>query len=377
MYIEENATRINEKLIQLREKRNIIVWGAAENTVRLFQYTNISQYSIKGFADNQKAGTQFFGKAVMAPGDIVWSEVDAVVISSFYHENDIEEELYRKYAYFGMVVKLNEEGQAVPFYQHLSELDVRAPQDVQPIINRNEIYRNTHAGQRLFILCCGPSIQQMDLTVLRNEVTMAVHGFYLHKDIKIIRPQYYCNAPFHYGADWELDYVKEVKKYIGNSHYFYGITDKKMIETSGVYDEEEVNYYWYGSDSLLYEEIDFCNGIMPIQSVSILCIQLALYMGFKEIYLLGTEHDTIVTNKYTHFYNYFDSIDSPNNGETDPQGNMNNTFGYMLRCTYTLWEQYKVLKKLADKKGVKIYNATPAGVLDVFERVDFEALWRM
>ena len=98
-------------------------------------------------------------------------------------------------------------------------------------------------------------------------------------------------------------------------------------------------------------------------------------MGFQEIYLLGTEHDAIVTGKYSHFYQYSDSITSKENGETDAQGNLHSTFSIQLKCICRLWEQYEILKKIAEKKGSKIYNATPGGVLDVFERVDFNALW--
>lgn len=380
MYLEEKVIQMNARLEQLKGKNNIIIWGAAENTIRLLQYTTLAQYAVTDFVDNGKAGEQFCGKTVKAPGEVVWNGVDAVVISSFYHENSIEEELRKGYGFVGIIVKLNEAGQEVPFYKYLSQKDIRVPVNLQPIVDRNRMYKDIHKNKRLFILCCGPSIQEMDLTVLKEEITMAVHSFYLHKDIRTIRPNYYCSAQWSYSEELKeslgLKYAREIKKYMEDSKYFFCIRDKEMIEKSGAFDSNEVNYYYYGSigDSL-YEEIDFCQGVMPIQSVPILCLQLAIYMGFREIYLLGTEHDAIVTRQYSHFYHYDASIMSQENGETDSKGNLNDTFENLLGCTYTLWEQYKIVKRIAEKQGIKIYNATPMGILDVFERVDFRSLW--
>lgn len=380
MYLEEAILRINEKLQLLKGKKDIIVWGAAENTVRMFQFTTLAQYLITDFVDNGKAGERFFGKSVKAPKEIIWSDVDAVVISSFYHEDSIEEELRTEYGFIGTIIKLNETRQEVPFYKYLSRKNMKVQEEFQPILDRNIMFKDIHKNKRLFILCCGPSIKEMDLTVLKNEITMAVHSFYLHKDIGIIRPNYYCSAQWSYSDELKeslgLKFAKEIKKYMKDSKYFFCVRDREMIKKSGVYDLEEVNYYDYGNiGESLYDEIDFCQGIMPVQSVPILCLQLALYMGFQEIYLLGTEHDAILTGQYTHFYNYDDSIISQSNGETDIQGNLDYPFESILRDTYVLWEQYKLMKKFAERQGVRIYNATPNGILDVFERVDFQSLW--
>lgn len=36
---------------------------------------------------------------------------------------------------------------------------------------------------------------------------------------------------------------------------------------------------------------------------------------------------------------------------------------------------YQKIKKYADKKGIKIYNATRGGYLEIFERVNFDTLF--
>ncbi|MGK0327336.1 MAG: hypothetical protein ACJAYY_000301 [Paraglaciecola sp.] len=40
--------------------------------------------------------------------------------------------------------------------------------------------------------------------------------------------------------------------------------------------------------------IDLTKSIYRFQNISILSIQIAIYMGFKEIYLVGLDHDWIL-----------------------------------------------------------------------------------
>lgn len=41
MYLEESISLVNAKLVILNGKKYFAVWGADENTVRLFLYTDI------------------------------------------------------------------------------------------------------------------------------------------------------------------------------------------------------------------------------------------------------------------------------------------------------------------------------------------------
>ena len=62
MYLEEEIERINRRFYQLEGKKNTVIWGAAENTVRLFQYTDILRYNITQIVDKAKEGVNFFGR---------------------------------------------------------------------------------------------------------------------------------------------------------------------------------------------------------------------------------------------------------------------------------------------------------------------------
>ena len=88
-------------------------------------------------------------------------------------------------------------------------------------------------------------------------------------------------------------------------------------------------------------------------------MQLAAYMGFKEIYLLGVDFSYGGQKKneaYTHFYNE-KKITS---------------IGFVNLVTLA----YQSAKQYADEHGLKIYNATRGGKLEIFERINFDDLFK-
>ena len=97
-----------------------------------------------------------------------------------------------------------------------------------------------------------------------------------------------------------------------------------------------------------------------------MCLQLAVYMGFKEIYLLGVDH------------NY--SVTLLPNGEIAEDSSVKDYFSDSIKYTnipqiYKSTLAYLAAEKYAEDHGIKIYNATKGGKLDAFERVDFDCLF--
>ena len=91
-------------------------------------------------------------------------------------------------------------------------------------------------------------------------------------------------------------------------------------------------------------------------TVAFACLQLAVYMGFTEIYLLGIDCSYLKNSSGNYFYTQ-DTKDSQEHG-TD----------YMVLA-------YQSAKEYADTHGIKILNATRGGELEVFKRADFDTLF--
>ena len=87
-------------------------------------------------------------------------------------------------------------------------------------------------------------------------------------------------------------------------------------------------------------------------------IQIAIYMGFKEIYLMGVDCNYTVGTS-----NHFVEA-----GNTIPDEDIRTAYKRLL-CGYK--EVKKYLKKHRD---IKVYNATRGGMLEIFPRVDIDKI---
>jgi hypothetical protein len=83
-------------------------------------------------------------------------------------------------------------------------------------------------------------------------------------------------------------------------------------------------------------------------------LQIAIYMGFKDIYLLGCDCYYSPDPKKRHFLE---------TQRIDPDA---------MTAADRMLYAYKVVKRYADKYHIRIYNATRGGHLNVFERVSLE-----
>ena len=234
-------------------------------------------------------------------------------------------------------------------------------------------YKDMYKDHRCWIIGNGPSLVSEDLDQIKGEFSFAANKIYYIFSKTLWRPSVYmCQDPRVIQSI--LNDKTPEKYFINESNIFIS----KVLKNSAERIFEDPAYYRLCKGKGL-KDISFSNDfpvyVVEGLSVTYSMIQLAVYMGFKEIYLLGTEHDTLVALQYDHFYDKEESIISRSCEETDGTGKLNDTYSHQVQCTYNLWEQYKVLKKMAERKGVKIYNATIGGQLDIFERVDFKTLF--
>lgn len=100
------------------------------------------------------------------------------------------------------------------------------------------------------------------------------------------------------------------------------------------------------------------------QSVTIDAFELAFYMGFKEIYLLGVDHSFAVEIDADGKKHVDKNIDSHFKEDNDKS----------LYVSYkdALTKEFETCKRYADQHGVKVVNVTRGGKLEVFERDTLE-----
>jgi hypothetical protein len=245
-----------------------------------------------------------------------------------------------------------------------------------PLLEQNRELYNRHAGQRCFILATGSSIKQQDLKPLAAEHCIAVSNFFVHPDFKTIKPRYYCVAPYHppitEGA-WQA-WMVELDAGIGDATLFISLADKdRFSRACGGFARRKIHYPEFGGswELLLTRGLDLTKAIPSPQSVTIMALLAALYMGFSKIYLLGCDHDWILhLGDSYHFYD--EKLHALNrHGYNEWFGA---DVGSYCQDYVNLWQQYKAVGRIAQYQKAEILNATNGGMLDVFPRCRYETL---
>lgn len=220
--------------------------------------------------------------------------------------------------------------------------------------------KGVHEGERCFIVATGPSLTVEDLEVLyaHNEFCISMNRIFNIFDGTEWRPDYYVIEDAKMIEDLSEDIAKLDLKY-----KFVASVPESYWEIPGA--DSAIKYHMIVQDDIL-KEIRFSPDVSKYvyngRTVTYVCLQLAAYLGFKEIYLLGVD------------FNYSDNISGQENHfkgyEKDGKKVRLNPFRPEMSLS-----AYEKAKEYAETHHIKICNATRGGKLEVFERVNFDDLF--
>lgn len=233
-------------------------------------------------------------------------------------------------------------------------------------------YKDKHKNERVFILGNGPSLNETDLNLLEKENTIAMNRISMIYDkYKYWRPTYYffCSTEIKhkkYGAVWLSSVLSSI--FEPSTTSFIASMFKENIDPNN----NLKNIKWFHvlsetkpDDTGEIKEDSFSTNILDRIDKSgstINCaLQLAYYMGFSEIVLLGV--DGGITGK----------VEATN----DPNHFYNNNYEVVTSNQYRANQKLRNVHKLAlsvfnkNKPNVKIYNASVRTVLDTYPIIKF------
>lgn len=261
-------------------------------------------------------------------------------------------------------------------WKHLASSGIFDPEQ-RRVLAANRVFQNAHQGERGFILATGTSIKDQDLMPLRHETCIALNKFYLHKDYAAIKPRYHLiNAsPSHpmIGHELGLRWFREMEERLTGDVLFFNYPARRFIQEHGFFRNRRVHYLREGDSQRGFrkQEIDAARPLSPVHGAGPKTIQLALYLGFREIYLLGLDSDHLIrfaSQVPTHFYEPTESV-------LGRSGLSEWDYLFWRNRQLVVWKDYELLKQLAEARGVRICNAAPGGHLETFERADYSALF--
>ena len=222
--------------------------------------------------------------------------------------------------------------------------------------------KGKYTGKRCFIVATGPSLSMDDLALIEGEITFGMNSLCGIFDKTNFRPTYY--------AIQDKAVYKKMKPYmekynvdnllvgIANTHNI-GFSDEDL-DTHSSWIGFPLNAAYHLGDMIYHDKyyVKYSSNaykqVYDGYSITYSLIQLAHYMGFSEIYLLGVDCN-YKKGQVNHIFEYGDKYSEHHDSQ----------YQRMIKG-------YELLAEMKNKLPYKIYNATRGGMLELFPRVKLE-----
>ncbi len=229
-------------------------------------------------------------------------------------------------------------------------------------------FKDRFKGERCFIIGNGPSLKKTDMALLRGEYTFGVNGLFYMTDQNGFRPSFYVVEDNHVVED----NLARINSYQAEAKFF---PDKYagVVEADVSTHFLPTDWYFYWESSPHYAKPRFSHELTETiytgQTVTYLNLQLAHYMGFDEVYIVGLDFSyQIPRNDPVSGWSITSQGDDPNHFHPDYFGKGKKWhFPKLHNCL----KSYKFSRNIYEKTGRTIRNATIGGMLEAYERVDY------
>lgn len=353
---------INELLKYMKSIQNdtqIYLWGCGYYGTKLGKILNSQNLIWHGYYDNYEVvkSKTLNNKPVISSEDICINEKMIYCIGTReIHANNIRQQLLASGVRENNIISL----EGTDIFRQIEELS----SEENSVVMGMKKFQNLHKGQKCFIIGNGPSLKLDDLEKIADEGIVSFGSNYIFKcyDKTYWRPDYYvvmdtaAVRTFLFDKDLASQIFQNSKQVFA---YNYG--DLDSIEIVNL-----VRFNYNCSNEIGMFSSDCAKQIYTGKTVTYVMLQLAVYMGFSEIYLLGMDHtfSTEIKKDGTLIHNNIED-----HSKVLDCGKV--AYFHIDEAT----KAYMSAKQYADEHGIKIYNATRGGKLEIFERVNFNKVF--
>jgi hypothetical protein len=220
-----------------------------------------------------------------------------------------------------------------------------------------------YAGRRCIIFGGGPSLLKTDITRLRDEVTIGSNAIFLIFDQMRYQPTFLTVEDPLVAEDRaaQLNQVRGSRKV-----FPHDLRRFLRLDADTTYCNFHRQYEGFPKFSAAFERDVFWGG-----TVSFMNLQLAYHVGCNPIYLTGFDHNYKVPDKMDGVV-ITSTTDDVNHFHPDYFGK---GFRWHDPVVERMEQGYQAAKEFLDAHGVKVFNATAGGRLEVFPRVAFDEVF--
>ena len=245
----------------------------------------------------------------------------------------------------------------------------KAKRRVRKSRNYWESIKGIHTGKRGFVIGNGPSLTINQLNQIKSEFSIACNKVYLAFGQTEWRPTYYtvCDVIL-----WNK-IKNELLEYVDRVHIPSYLNNVPHALQQRCFTWRSLSMRRHPNVGEFYFSADLTQGTFPGGTVTYDNLQLAMHLGLNPIYIIGCDHhyageDAVAGRSQV--------IEAPNIKNHFIEGYRQPGEKVPSADIALMTESYVRARRFAEKRGIEIFNATPGGHLEVYERVAFESLFK-
>ena len=222
-------------------------------------------------------------------------------------------------------------------------------------------FKDTHQKQRCVIIGNGPSLKNMDLSLLKDEFTFGMNRIYLLFDQISFEPTYFVSI-----NELVLNQFSAEISELTMPKFINWNTRKKFDR-----DDETIIFLKDTFNLTDAFSTELSKRIFSGGTVTFVALQLAFYMGFEEVYLIGIDHNfsqkgvpnTVELRKATEDADHF-------HPQYFPAGSK-----WQLPDLLRSELAYSSARQYYEANGRKIIDATVDGKCNIFIKGDYYSIF--
>jgi hypothetical protein len=234
-------------------------------------------------------------------------------------------------------------------------------------LKKNIELKDIHKGERCFVIGNGPSINDQDLTLLKNEIVFMVNRAFLHPDYEVIKPKYHVIVdPKLATGEWEIKFLDRIAEknpdvtFLLNSAWY----DKDIFQPY----KKKYTIYWIDQSLEFTPFINKRKIDLTTKTYSKFVVEQAItasiYMGVSKTYFTGVEGNGLaytMLGKDSHSYG--------SNLE-----DLNLTWSSVAKSyqSGSIWlKNWHNISRFCEQNNIKLINLTKGGIMTMAKRDDF------
>lgn len=239
---------------------------------------------------------------------------------------------------------------------------------------------------KCFILAGGPSLKNVDLGKLKGQSVFAVNTLFKDTRLSANDVSFWALFDIFYYpfTTKSLETLVELDRYLLPATKIFVPTQAKFyIEKYKLFTEKTVVYLLFSrgsTDVIKYDDsMDLSKCLCSPHNIVEVAIVCSIYMGFDEIILLGCDSNWFMYDGFDidHAYDnskeeryellFSDKLIDKNQPASIEPFDMR-SMESKLMYGFLLYKNYRLLNEVAKNLGVRIYDCTAGGKLDMFSK---------